>query len=64
MYRNFSLIIFNRFGQRVFFTEDIYQGWDGTFNGSKQDLGTYFYMINYSLNGKKSMMKGDFQLIR
>ena len=63
-YKDFSLSIFNRFGQVVFYTEDIYQGWDGKFNGIKQDVGTYFYMIRYSLNGKKSMMKGDLQLIR
>jgi gliding motility-associated-like protein len=63
-YTNFSLSIYNRWGQRVFYTEDIYAGWDGIFNGTKQDLGTYFYMIYYSLEGKKHMMKGDFQLIR
>ncbi len=63
-YRDFSLSIFNRWGQRVFYTEDIYAGWDGIFNGARQDLGTYFYMIFYSLEGKKGMMKGDFQLIR
>ena len=51
-YKDFSLSIFNRFGQRVFFTEDINSGWDGNFNGSKQDLGTYFYLIYYSLEGK------------
>ncbi len=63
-YKDFSLSIFNRFGQRVFFTQDIYSGWDGIFYGSKQDLGTYFYMIYYTLKDKKHMMKGDFQLIR
>jgi gliding motility-associated-like protein len=63
-YKDFSYSIFNRWGQRVFYTENIYDGWDGIFNGSKQDLGTYFYLIYYSLNGRKSMMKGDFQLIR
>jgi len=63
-YKDFSLSIFNRYGQRVFYTEDIYAGWDGTYNGTKQDLGTYFYLINYSLQGKHRMMKGDFELIR
>ncbi len=64
MFRDFSLSIFNRYGQRVFFTQDIYSGWDGTYNGSNQDLGTYFYMIHLSLKGKKHMMKGNFELIR
>lgn len=37
--------IFNRFGQRVFETNDMSRGWDGTFNSEEQDLGTYNYMI-------------------
>ncbi len=63
-FKYYSLSIYNRWGQRVFITEDIYSGWDGTYNGAKQDLGTYFYMAHYTLEGKKHMMKGDFQLIR
>ena len=63
-YRNFSLNIYNRFGERIFYTEDIYSGWDGTFNGVKQDLGTFFYMIYYTIEGKQYMIKGDLQLIR
>jgi gliding motility-associated-like protein len=61
---DFSLSIYNRFGQRVFHTLNIYKGWDGTLNGVNQDLGTYYYMIFYSLEGKKHMLKGDLQLIR
>ncbi len=64
LYKDFSLSIFNRWGQRVFFTQNIYAGWNGVFNGAKQDLGTYFYYIYYTLEGKKSMMKGDVELIR
>jgi gliding motility-associated-like protein len=63
-YKNFSFSVYNRWGQRIFYTENIYQGWDGIYNGVKQGVGTYFYMINYSFDGKKNAMKGDFQLIR
>ena len=63
-YHDFSLSIYNRWGDRVFYTTDIYQGWDGKLKGIPQDVGTYFYMINYSLEGKKHMMKGDLTLIR
>ncbi len=63
-YRNFAMSMYNRWGERVFYTEDIYGRWDGIYNGAKQDLGTYFYMIFYSFEGHKHMMKGDFQLIR
>jgi gliding motility-associated-like protein len=58
------LSIYNRWGQRVFYTEDIYDGWNGKFNGINQDVGTYYYMMFYSLEGKRHMMKGDLELIR
>jgi gliding motility-associated-like protein len=63
-FTNFSLSIINRFGQVVFFTQNIFAGWDGTFNGIRQDVGTYYYMIYYTLDGRQSMMKGDLELIR
>ncbi len=63
-YSDYSLSIYNRWGERVFYTTDIYAGWDGIYNSTKQDLGTYFYMIYYTIHDKKHMMKGDFQLIR
>ena len=63
-YTDYSLGIYNRWGQRVFYTTDIYAGWNGRFNGVQQDANTYFYLINYTLENKKHMMKGDFELIR
>ena len=63
-YREYSLSIYNRWGQRIFYTEDIYAGWDGTFNSVKADVDVYFYMIFYTLEGKRGMLKGDITLIR
>ena len=63
-FKDYSLSIYNRWGQRVFYSQDIYEGWNGVFNGTQQSLGTYFYMLSYSLAGKKKMLKGDFELIR
>lgn len=63
-YQDFTLSIYNRWGQQVFSTNNIYTGWDGLFNSTPQELGTYFYMITFTLEGKKGFMKGDFQLIR
>jgi len=58
--------IFNRWGQRIYFnTTDPKQGWDGTFNGVPQDMGTYFYNIILSTtSGAKKEMKGEVTLIR
>jgi gliding motility-associated-like protein len=60
---NFS--VFNRYGQRVFVTTREDEGWDGTFNGSRCDLGTYFYVLRYHiLDREPIMLKGDVTLMR
>jgi hypothetical protein len=59
--------IYNRFGQEVYTTNDIYSGWDGTFGGEPADVGTYFFYIKGTCGNKgerKIEEKGDITLIR
>jgi len=58
--------VYNRYGQRVFYTLQPGSGWDGTFNGGPCDVGTYYYVLRYSMPGsdQEYMMKGDVTLIR
>ncbi|MGQ9846455.1 MAG: PKD domain-containing protein [Bacteroidales bacterium] len=57
--------IFNRWGQCVFETDDLHQGWDGTFKGIKQDMDTYAYTVKALTYGNKTMTKnGLINLIR
>jgi hypothetical protein len=57
--------VFNRWGQELFYTNDIMKGWDGTYKGVKQDPGVYFYLIRAAYaNGKTQLLKGDVTLIR
>jgi gliding motility-associated-like protein len=37
--------IYNRWGDLIYQTTDIYKGWDGTSNGSLMKSGTYAYKI-------------------
>jgi gliding motility-associated-like protein len=60
----YSLSIFNRWGQRIFFTKDPLSGWDGTYNNIQQDIGTYFYMSAFTVNGEYRILKGDVTLLR
>jgi gliding motility-associated-like protein len=59
--------IFNRFGEVVFTTNDINDGWDGIYNGELQDIGTYNYYIK-AICGNSSNneveYKGTITLIR
>ena len=63
-YSDFKMTILNRWGEVVFTGNDMSTGWDGTFNGVKQEIAVYYYMITYTLNGKGGFLKGDVQLIR
>ena len=57
--------IFNRWGQCVFETDDLQQGWDGTFKGKKQDSDTYAYTVKAITYGGKVLTKnGLFNLLR
>ncbi len=63
----YGIKIFSRFGQLVYSNYNINQGWDGFFNGVQEDIGTYFYEIEYVadvLNAELVNLKGDLTLIR
>lgn len=51
---NFKMTIYSRWGQKLYETDDINKGWDGTFNGKPCQEGVYVYMIDgYFESGKK-----------
>jgi gliding motility-associated-like protein len=56
--------IYNRWGTKIFETSDITNGWDGTFQGNKCDMGTYVYIITGSDARGKVCVKGSVTLIR
>jgi gliding motility-associated-like protein len=59
--------IYNRWGQQVFYTNSPDAGWDGTFQGVPQDMGTYYYNIivgHPGGAGDNTVYKGDVTLIR
>lgn len=39
----YHLLIYNRFGQKVFETNDLNLGWDGKVNGIEQDTGAFVW---------------------
>lgn len=46
--KDFSLIIYNRWGEKVFQTKDINLGWDGTYRGTPAPLGVYIWELEAS----------------
>lgn len=62
---SFEFEIFDRWGESVFFTDKLSEGWDGTFNGKLCDAAVYFYkLIVNCAGGKKFVEGGDITLIR
>lgn len=62
---DFELLIFNRWGERVFATTDATKGWDGNYNGKQASVGTYYYLLKYTVQGEEpQMLKGDITLVR
>ena len=43
----FELVVYNRWGNLVFSSEDINTNWDGTINGRKCPVGIYTYRFQY-----------------
>jgi gliding motility-associated-like protein len=43
----YSLMVFDRWGQKIFETTDRLKGWDGKKNGNKVPGGTYIYKFTY-----------------
>jgi gliding motility-associated-like protein len=46
-----TLSIFNRWGEEIFQSDDIHQGWDGKKNGKDCPGGVYVYKIVFAVNG-------------
>jgi len=57
--------VFNRWGQEIFSTTDGRKGWDGTWKGVAQEMGTYNYIIRVGYpDGYVETYKGDITLVR
>ena len=66
---NFSMQIFDRWGNRLYFSADRDTGWDGTFNGQVMDTNIYVWMIEFEAEdetGKvvQKVLTGDVTLMK
>jgi gliding motility-associated-like protein len=56
--------IYNRFGQRIFYSNDAAKCWDGKFKGVLQNIGVYVYVIEATTTCGEVNKKGTFVLMR
>ncbi len=53
MYSNPTVLVFDNTGKKLFESNGTYKPWDGTSNGSKVPMGSYFYIIDLKLDDKQ-----------
>lgn len=56
--------IYNRFGQRVFYTHNASDCWDGTFQGKMQDASIFVYVVKAKTACGIVSRKGTVTLLR
>lgn len=62
---SYRMTIFNRWGERIFSSEDTNTGWDGKINGREAPAGVYSYAVRYEDHSGKSFEKlGTLVLVR
>lgn len=61
----FDLAIFNRWGERVFQTNNMEEGWDGTYKGEYVEDGVYVYRLSaQGIDGQWHYLKGNITVLR
>lgn len=61
----FKLVIYNRWGEKVFETEDVTQVWNGEFRGTMSNPAAYaFYCKAKFTNGNEVFKEGNVSLVR
>ncbi len=63
---NFNLMIFDRWGEVIWESNDPKIGWDGTYKGTVVKQGTYTWVLKYKIpnNDQKREHKGTVNVIR
>jgi gliding motility-associated-like protein len=60
-----EFLIYNRWGEEMFRTQDPYQGWDGTYRGEQLAPDVYgFYLRVLCPNGDELVQKGNITILR
>lgn len=66
---SYHVLIFNRWGQQLYESNDVKKGWDGTFEGRNCPCGVYYYIVEYSLgtepgSEKPRVKRGSISILR
>ncbi len=64
--QKFNLEVFNRWGEKVYQTSDPMEGWDGMYEGMKQEIGVFAWKCDYKFLGidAQKTASGNVTLVR
>lgn len=63
--KDYKMQVYNRWGEKIFETDDQNTGWDGTYSGADSPAGVYMFIVEFSDYEDKVYRKaGTFHLIR
>ena len=63
--KKFNMQVFDRWGELLFESNNIYQGWDGTYRNNTCQDGTYIWKLTFSWDDYRSFQKlGHVNLLR
>ncbi len=63
--RGMQFIVFNQWGEKIFESNTLSNGWDGSYKGKQQPSGVYIYVVKLTLNDGSTMdKKGTINLVR
>lgn len=64
-FKNLVFKVYNNWGELLFETTDQTQGWDGTYKGVEQPMGTYVWTVDVEITESRTLRtSGDVTLIR
>ena len=62
---NFTFQVYDRWGEKVFQTTSVDQGWNGLFRGQEMSPAVFMYIVDVNFtNGSSQVIKGDVTLVR
>ena len=61
---DYTMIVYDRWGQKVFTSDDPLEGWDGTKDGTPQTADVYLYLARFRQDGVEVEEEGQVSLLR
>jgi len=62
---DYKIMIYDRWGQLLFESDDIEKSWDGKFNNSLCPVGDYYYQVQVKgTSGNRDFINGTVSIIR